>query len=96
MRTPRIAAARRAIAMDHLVDATLERYLDWRDQASNTAAAYRSWSAAPTDERRLRFGVYLSALDQEQCAATTYAGSVHELAARLYGSSPQHSQGGTQ
>ena len=84
MRAPRVSSLPHSTAIDHLIDAMLECYLDWREAASNARAAYRAWCAALANERRLRLGAYLSALDQEECAAAAYAGIVHEVTTRLY------------
>ena len=59
-----------------LADEMLARYVDWREHADAVAEAYREWRDARLEEERLRFSSYVSALDQEEAAATAYACSI--------------------
>jgi hypothetical protein len=75
--------ATRAIA--RLADEMLACYLDWREGAAGSRAAYLRWCESPVSERELRFASYLAALDQEESAAANYADATTEVARRLKG-----------
>jgi hypothetical protein len=62
-----------------LVDAVLDGYVEWREDAASVADAYTRWSSAPRAENAVRFAAYTAALDQEQSAASAYAQSISEL-----------------
>jgi hypothetical protein len=62
------AARRRA-----RVDAAVAAYTQWRSERDAVRAAYRVWSAAGAFDEPPAFATYRSALDREECAATTYA-----------------------
>jgi hypothetical protein len=68
-----------------MVDEILACYLDWRQGAADSRAAYLRWCESPSWERGLRFASYLAALDQEESAAANYAGLTSEAARRLKG-----------
>jgi hypothetical protein len=65
--------------MSRLVDEMLDRYLEWREDATSVAECYRRWSGAPAREEAWRFSVYMAALEQEESAACSYASVVAEL-----------------
>jgi hypothetical protein len=59
--------------LDTFVDATLDAYIEWREECDAVGVAYRSWSAASADDSPLAFAVYVAALDREQRASNAYA-----------------------
>jgi hypothetical protein len=65
--------------MSRLVDEMLDRYVEWREDATAVAECYRRWSGAPAREEAWRFSVYMAALEQEESAADTYAAVIAEL-----------------
>ena len=69
--------------MSRLVDEMLDRYVEWREDATAVDAAYLEWSGAPAHARAWRFSVYMAALEQEEAAANSYADVVGELDHRL-------------
>jgi hypothetical protein len=52
-----------------VVDAVVEAYIDWREDAAAVARAHRRWNDAPRDERALAFAALSAALDREERAA---------------------------
>jgi hypothetical protein len=56
-----------------LVDATLDRYVDWREASAAVRHAYRRWAAASRPDRRGAFAAYAHALDREERAGARYA-----------------------
>jgi hypothetical protein len=62
-----------------LVDDMLARYVDWRQAVGIVGAAWARWREAPGDEEAFRFSAYLAALDQEEAAATAYAGALGDV-----------------
>jgi hypothetical protein len=62
-----------------VVDKLLARYVDWREDASAVADAYRGWCEAPAGEKTWRFSAYMAALDDEESSAKTYAVEVAEV-----------------
>ena len=65
--------------MSRLVDEMLDRYVEWREDATAVDAAYLEWSGAPAHARAWRFSVYMAALEQEESSAKTYAAIVRAL-----------------
>ena len=62
-----------------LIDEMLHCFAEWRESASDVADAYARWSSSlPIDEAQ-RFSAYISALDQEEAAAISYAGAVSDV-----------------
>jgi hypothetical protein len=53
-------------------------YTTWRDANQSVQHAYRGWIAAPRDERRLAYEIYVAALDWEEHAARAYQDLVEE------------------
>jgi hypothetical protein len=58
-------------------------YASWRQANDGVAEAYRSWAAAPRDERWLAHAAYLEALEQEEHAARAYQRYVEQLQGAL-------------
>jgi hypothetical protein len=59
--------------LDTFIDATLDAYIEWREECEAVDAAYKHWSAASADDGALAFAVYVAALDREQRASNAYA-----------------------
>jgi hypothetical protein len=55
-----------------LASAQETSYASWREASEAVAEAYRSWAAAPRDERWLAHAAYLAALEREEHAARAY------------------------
>ena len=55
-----------------LLDATMESYVNWRDESRAVAESYRTWSLAVGRERDAAFDRYVAALDREEHAACSY------------------------
>jgi hypothetical protein len=62
-----------------LVDSMLDSELAWRESVATVGSAYRTWCAAPDDDRGLAFSCYVAALDQEEAAAAAFAASSSQL-----------------
>jgi hypothetical protein len=62
-----------------LVSTQEASYATWREASDGVAEAYRSWAAAPRDERWLAHAAYGAALDREECAARAYQRLVEQL-----------------
>ena len=62
-----------------LVDEMLAFYIDWRHDAAEVAVAYEGWRTAPSGDEQARFAAYMSALDQEESAAASYALVVQQV-----------------
>jgi hypothetical protein len=58
---------------DTFIDATLDAYIEWREECEAVDLAYRRWSSASPDGSALAFAVYVAALDREQRASNAYA-----------------------
>ncbi len=59
-----------------LIDALVDAYVDWREEAAATELAYRAWGDAAGADKALAFAAYLTALDREEYAADCYATAV--------------------
>jgi hypothetical protein len=59
-----------------LVDAIIDSYVDWREEAAAVEAAYRRWDRAAQCDRPLAFAAYRTALDQEERAAEHHAQAI--------------------
>lgn len=55
-----------------LLDATMESYSNWRDEARAVAESYRTWSFAVGRDRSAAFDRYVAALEREEHAACGY------------------------
>lgn len=64
---------------DQLVDVALDCYIHWREQSRTAIAAYETWTDAPSSQRPLAFAAYQAALDQEELAASDYAGAIEAV-----------------
>ena len=53
-------------------------YARWRQASDGVTEAYRSWVAAPSDERWLAHAAYLTALEREEDAARAYQERVEQ------------------
>lgn len=62
-----------------LTDEMLAYYLDWRNDATAVADAYRVWQRALAAQATAHFAAYMAALDNEEAAATRYATVVKNL-----------------
>lgn len=62
-----------------LVDEMLSCYIAWRHDAAAVRDAYTAWVNAPACESPSRFSAYTAVLEQEQCAATSYAVAVENV-----------------
>jgi hypothetical protein len=69
-----------ALLHEHLVDLTIEAYVDWREACGLVRDAHRSWGSATPAGAKIAFELYLAALDQEERAAVLYAGLVRRVA----------------
>jgi hypothetical protein len=58
---------------ERLVDELVEAYVDWRETCARVGDAYRSWSDETASRRKVAFGLYTAALDEEEQAAEVYA-----------------------
>ena len=56
-------------------------YASWRHASDGVAEAYRSWAAAPLDQRWLAHAAYLEALEREERTARAYQRHVEQLRA---------------
>lgn len=70
---------RNTTTVAELVTAQKAGYMSWREASDGVAEAYRSWAAAPRDERWLAHAAYLAALDREERAARAYRELVEQL-----------------
>ncbi len=59
-----------------LVDALLDAYVDWREDAAAAELAYRRWNEANKAEA---FVAYATALDREEDAANRYRAAIADL-----------------
>jgi hypothetical protein len=80
-RSSRPGGDARAWPVAALVDEMMALYVGWREHADKVADAYARWSAAPPEERAMRFAAYLATLDQEQATASDYADTIRDLRA---------------
>ncbi len=62
-----------------LADEMLAYYIDWRNDATAVADAYRIWQRGPAAQEAAHFAAYMVALDNEEAAATRYAMVVRNL-----------------
>lgn len=62
-----------------LTTAQVASYARWQQANDGVADAYRSWAAAPRDERWLAHAAYLGALEREERAARAYQHHVEQL-----------------
>ena len=77
-----------SVRCSRLVDDMVDRYLDWRECASEVAAAHRRWSHAPRSEGFQRYSAYVASLDQEESAAIMYELAVADVEQWLDRSEP--------
>jgi hypothetical protein len=59
-------------------DLLISDYVAWREARLRVRAAYSTW-AHTSDNRKLAFGAYLAALDQEEKAADGYARRIEHV-----------------
>jgi hypothetical protein len=77
--TMRVPTVQLRAMTDQLVDAAVDRYIDWREQSRTAITAYETWTSAPSSQRRLAFAAYQAALDHEHHAATHYASAIEAV-----------------
>jgi hypothetical protein len=70
---------------NRLVDETIARYVEWRDECEALRASYRAWSLSVGGDRALRYAAYCSAVDREEAAARLYAAMTFRLTRILWG-----------
>jgi len=68
-----------AAAMNELVDATIDRYLNWREESADVDLAYRRWVNGAHADRGLHYAAYVEALDREEHAAREYRAFVEQI-----------------
>jgi hypothetical protein len=61
----------RAIRLEGL-DASLDTYMNWRDESRALDECYRRWTVAAKGGRDIAFERYVAALDREERAAGGY------------------------
>ena len=71
----------RAAALNDLVDATIDRYLSWREESAAAALAYRRWTVGAHADREALYAAYVEALDREEHAATEYRAFIDRVSA---------------
>jgi hypothetical protein len=59
-----------------LVDAMMDRYVDWREESDGVERAYRAWVEASSGERRFGYLAYTAALDREERACDLYSAAI--------------------
>lgn len=62
-----------------LVDAAIDSYVDWREESAEVRQAYRRWSDASRQDRRVAFAAYAAALDREALASDLYAAVIERV-----------------
>ena len=73
----------RNVSAPHTVDVNSAGKQPWRETADAVGRHLRATVCRARGEQAPRFAAYLAALDQEQIAAATYAGSIGQLERRL-------------
>jgi hypothetical protein len=73
-RTRQVTSSERA-----LVDALVDAYAGWREEAAAVERRYREWAGATEADRALAFAAYEAALDNEEHASYRYAASVADF-----------------
>jgi hypothetical protein len=68
------------LADGRLLDALIDRYVDWREECVAVQAAYEWWRDGPHAERATAFLAYRAALDREERAGEVYAEWVGRVA----------------
>ena len=63
-----------------MLDAVLERYLDWRQANAEANLAYGAWRQVGRDDRARAYAYYCEALDAEERAAGAYRASLARAA----------------
>jgi hypothetical protein len=76
MRLPARHARAVSPAESVFVDATVDCYVDWREEAAAVRAAYRRWKEAARADRAQAFAAYRAALDRESLAGDLYAAAI--------------------
>lgn len=59
-----------------LIDAVMDRYVDWREESAAVRCAYGLWSNAVSADRFLTHAAYEAALDREERAADLYSAAI--------------------
>jgi hypothetical protein len=64
---------------DRLVDATIDSYVEWREESDDVRGAYQRWAVSALVDRELAFRAYRAALDREEKAALVHGFTVERL-----------------
>jgi hypothetical protein len=62
-----------------MVDATMDAYVEWREESLRVWEAYQRWLSAGRTDAALAFLAYVAAVDREERAAEVYAGHISRL-----------------
>jgi hypothetical protein len=76
------------LSRKRLVDKLVEAYVDWREACAHVNDVYRYWACETGSRDKVRFGLYMAALDAEQRAADVYAGLVGRACKVHWGKDP--------
>lgn len=68
--------ANKLIRRSTLVDAMMDRYVDWREESNAVESAYRRWTESAARDRRFTFLAYSAALDREERASDLYRAAI--------------------
>jgi len=75
------------VESNHLVDDTITRYVEWREECEAVSRSYRVWSSAIGSDPALRYAAYCSAVDREERAAELYAATALRLTRTFWSTS---------
>jgi hypothetical protein len=70
-------------AKSKLIDAVMDIYITWREQAAAVESAYRAWTSAAAHERASAYASYAQALDCEELAANEYRRMIEQAGTSL-------------
>ena len=77
------------LTRDRLVDELVEAYVGWREACARVNDAYRFWSTDSGVCGRVKFALYVAAMDAEERSAEVYAGLVRRADALAWGEEVQ-------
>ena len=81
---PSAVKPRNRAERNRLLDETIARYVEWRQESETLRASYRAWSLAVGGDRALRYAAYCSAVDREEAAARLYEAMTIRLTRTLW------------